>query len=80
MGIHKISNQVNECGILHAKTYCVTLEKSKQWMCIKISHGHTPIGIFQFFRNQKPFPATTKNLTQRHNRGKKVPPAHVLYV
>jgi hypothetical protein len=49
MEVHKINNQVNECGILHAKTHGVTLEKSKKWACVKISHGPICNGIFQFF-------------------------------
>jgi hypothetical protein len=48
MGVHKINNQVNECGILHAKTDGVTLEKSEKWMCVQISHRPLYNGIFQF--------------------------------
>ncbi len=61
MGVHKINNLVNECGILHAKTDGVTLEKSKKWTCVKISHGPLYYGIFQFFpyKNYK-----NNNLTQ----------------
>jgi hypothetical protein len=49
MGVHKINNRVNECGILHAKTDGVTLKKSKKWMCVKISHGPLFNGIFHLF-------------------------------
>jgi hypothetical protein len=49
MGVHKNNNQVNECGILHAKIDGVTLEKSKKWTFVKISHGPLYNGIFQFF-------------------------------
>jgi hypothetical protein len=48
MGVHKISNQVNKCGILHAKTDGVTLEKSKKWTCVEISHGPLYDGFFRF--------------------------------
>jgi hypothetical protein len=58
IGVHKINNQVNECGILHAKTDGVTLKKSEKWTCAKISHGPLYIynGIFQFFpkKNHEP--------------------------
>jgi hypothetical protein len=54
MSEHKINNQVNECGILHAKTDGVTLEKSKKWTCVKISYGPLYSGIFQYFPKIKP--------------------------
>jgi hypothetical protein len=33
MGVHKMNNQVNECGILHAKTDGVTLEGQQMDVC-----------------------------------------------
>jgi hypothetical protein len=61
MGVHKINKQVNECGILHAKTVTVTLEKSKKWKCVKISHGPLYNGIFQFFPSINLSPTLTKS-------------------
>ena len=61
MGIHKINNQVNECGILCTKTDGVTLEKSKKWTCVKISYGPLYNGIFQFFPRKKTTISNTDN-------------------
>jgi hypothetical protein len=67
MGVHKINIQVNECGILHAKTNGVTLEKSEKWPCVKISHRHLYNGIFQFFLKKNDEEKLGEKIQNVHN-------------